>query len=506
LATAQTGPLDELQCAQVDLLRAQVVALRRGRDAPPLLLEAAKRLEPLDAGLARETYLDALSAALFVGRLTSGCGVLEVAQTARAAAPSPQPPRAPDLLLDGLAVLITEGYAAGAPTLKRALSAFRSESVPRKEELRWLWLACHAAADLWDDETRHRLATRFAQLARDTGALGVLPIALSTRISVHLCAGELAAATALAEEVEAVAEATGGQLVPAGALGAAAFQGREAETSRLVEATANEVMSRGEGVGLTITYWASAVLYNGLGRYEEALAAAQRATEHPEELLYSNWSLPELIEAAARSAMPERAAGALRRLSETSRAGGTDWGLGIEAYARALLSEDDPAERLYREAIDRLGRTRVRVALARAHLVYGEWLRRENRRRDAREQLRTAHELLTAMGIEAFAQRAARELLATGETARKRTIQTSDQLTAREAQIARLARDGLSNTEIAARLFLSPRTVEYHLTKIFAKLDISSRHQLHSVVSGDPDTAQPVPESSTPIPHGHDGT
>jgi DNA-binding CsgD family transcriptional regulator/tetratricopeptide (TPR) repeat protein len=479
LATAQAGPLDELQRARVDLLRAQVVfVVSRGRDAPPLLLAAAKRLEPLDVTLARETYLDALWAAIIVGRLAEGGGVLEAAKAARAVPPAPEPPRPADLLLDGLAVLITEGHAAAAPMLERVLSAFRGDGISREEGLRWLWLACHVARLLWDDESWEVLCTRHLQLSRDTGALTVLHLALNQRMAVHEHSGELATAAALREEVEEVAEATGGQLGPYGALALAAWRGREADLSELIDAMMNDLVARGEGTGLAIIPWASTLLYNGLGRYEEALAAAQQAGAYHDELLFSTWGLVELIEAAVRSGNPEPAADALRRLSETTRASATDWALGIEARSRALLTDDEAAERLYREAIERLARTRIRAELARAHLLYGEWLRREKRRLDAREQLRTAHEMLTAMGIEAFAQRAADELEATGETVRKLSVESPDQLTAREAQIARLARDGLSNPEIGARLFISPRTVEYHLHKVYGKLDITSRHEL----------------------------
>jgi DNA-binding CsgD family transcriptional regulator len=479
LATALGGPLDELQRARVDLLRGQVeFTVGRGRGAPPLLLKAAERLEPLDVTLARETYLDALSAALVAGRLASGGGVLEVAKAARAAPPAPEPARAADLLLDGLALLITEGYAAGVPTLKRALSAFRGDDIAREEGIRWLALACRIAMDLWDDESWEALSTRQVQLARDAGALAVLFIALRGRIGLHLHAGELAAAASLVEEVQAVAEATGSHFAPYDALALAVWRGREADAAALIEAGVKEVMARGEGMALAIIRWASAVLYNGLGRYEEALAAAQQASAHPQELLFSTWGLVELIEAAARSGKPEPAAVALRRLSDKTRASGTDWALGIEARSRALLSDDAAAERLYREAIERLGRTRVRAELARAHLLYGEWLRRRKRRVDAREQLRTAHQMFMAMGFEAFAQRAERELLATGETARRRTVESLDQLTAREVQIVRLARDGLSNSEIGGRLFISPKTVEYHMHKVFTKLGVSSRSQL----------------------------
>jgi DNA-binding CsgD family transcriptional regulator len=479
LAAAEAGPLDELQRIRIDLLRADIgFALHPGNDVPPRLLRAAKRLETLDVGLARETYREALLAALFAGRLASDGDVLEVARAARAAPPSPQP-RAPDLLLDGLALLITEGYASGTPTVRRALSAYRSEPMTREEGLRWLYLACHAAMDVWDDESWEVLATRYLQLARDAGALARLPIAISTRTGVDLYAGRLSSAASLIDEEDAVKEATGVRLARYTALVHATMRGAEAEALELMAATREEIMRRGEGLGLTLVYWTTAMLHNSLGRYAEALTAAERACEYPPEMLFTHWGLVELIEAAVRSGQLDRAAAGLEQLSDRTRSSGTDWALGVEARSRALLLADDDAELLYREAIDRLSRTRIRVEHARAHLLYGEWLRRERRRLDAREQLRAAHEMFTTMGLEAFAQRAARELLATGATARKRTVETSGDLTSQEAQIARLARDGLSNPEIGARLFISPRTVQYHLHKVFAKLDITSRNQLH---------------------------
>jgi DNA-binding CsgD family transcriptional regulator len=479
VAIAQSGPLTEVQLAQVDLLRGQIAfALSRGSDAPPLLLKAAKRLEPVDERLARETYLEALNAVFFPGLLASGGNILETARAARAAPPASQPPRASDLLLDGLALLITEGYGAGTPTLRRAVNAFRGEDISRGQGRRWLWLASRVAAFLWDDEAWDVLSARFVQQARDEGALNVLPLALTARSGFQVFAGEFAMASSLLEEVVAVNEATGASLAPYVALSRVTFQGREAEAAPLIEAARRELVRRDEGWGLTFIHWMTAVLHNGLGRYEEALAAGQQAGEDTHPSWWRNWGLVELIEAAARCGKAELAADALDRLSQTTVASGTDWALGVEARSRALLSEREPAEPLYRQAIEGLERTRVRVELARAHLVYGEWLRRERRRLDAREQLRTAHKLFTEFGMEAFAERARVELEATGEHARKRTVETRDDLTPQEAQISRLAADGATNQEIAAQLFISPSTVDYHLRKAFRKLGVKSRHQL----------------------------
>ncbi len=490
LATAEAGLLDELQHARVDLLRGQIAfASGRGGDAPPLLLKAAKRLEVLDVGLARETYLEALSAALYASRFVTDSSLQEAAEAARASRPALQPPSAPDLLLDGLALLITEGYAAAAPTLKRALSAFSGEGISREDAIRWLGLACPTAVRLWDDESWDLLSTRHVELARDAGALGVLPIALNQRAGLHLFRGEFGAAASLIEEAAAITEATGSRLPHFASLGLAAFRGRELQASEMIDTSAKDLARRGEAVGPSLLAWATAVLDNGLGRYEDALAAAQRAGENPHELVFPTWAAVELIEAATRSGVLERAGGAIKRLSDSAGASGSDWVLGIEARSRALLSDGEAAEALYRQAIDRLGRTRVRVELARAHLLYGEWLRRSRRRLDAREQLRTAHEMFATMGAGGFATRAEHELRATGETARKRSVETSSRLTAQEAQVARLARDGLSNPEIGARLFISRRTVQYHLRKVFTKLDITSRGQLHRVLPSNPNVA-----------------
>ena len=480
LAMAQTGPLDQLQRARGDLLRAQIAfASSHGRDAPPLMLSAAKQLETLDVRLAREAYLEAFTAALFAGRLSPAVG--DVARAVHMAPAPLAPARAPDLLLDGLALLVTEGYAAGTPALRRALLAFRSQDISAEEGLSWLWLAGRAAMAVWDDETWHILASRHVTLARQAGALSELPLAVRSRILLHAHAGELEEGAALIAEAQAVADVTGSQLGPYGALAVAAWRGHEAETTELIQATMDGVTSRGEGRGVTSQY-AAALLYNGLGHYDKALAAAELVCEY-DDIGVLGWSLTELVEAAVRSSQPARASDALERLSQTTRASGTDWALGTEARSRALVSEGETAENCYREAIERLGRTRMRPAVARAHLLYGEWLRRENRRRDARAELRTAHGLFTTMGIEAFAERTRCELLATGDTVRKRTVETASELTAQEAHIARLAVDGRSNAEIGAQLFLSTRTVEWHLGKVYTKLGVGSRRELRQALA-----------------------
>jgi DNA-binding CsgD family transcriptional regulator len=484
VAAAEYGALDGSQRARVALLRGRIAfASGRGRNAPPLLLQAAQELD--DVNLARATYLEALSAALFAGRLADSVGVLEVSAAARRAPPPPQPPRPVDLLLDGLAIRFTDGYAAGAPVLREALRSFRRDALLSSLDVRWGWLACWVAADLWDDETWVVLGDSQLAQARHTGALTAVSMALPTRSRMYADEGDVAAAASLLDEQRAVAEATGIAAVPIGFLWLAALQGREAEFVELVATAVSAAEARGEGSALAVTDWASAVLYNGLGRYGAALAAARRGAERSYEMATQAWALAELIGAAVRCHDSQLAERELERLAAVTQASGTDWALGIEARSRALLRDGDTAESLYREAIERLARTRKRVELARAHLLYGEWLRREGRRVDARQSLRTAYDMLSGMRIDAFAERARNELLATGETARKRTVETRDELTSQEAVIARLARDGLSNPEIGARLFISPRTVKYHLRKVFTKLDITTRHELAAVLSSD---------------------
>jgi len=322
------------------------------------------------------------------------------------------------------------------------------------------------------------LSDRQVTLARDAGALITLPIAFNMRSTAHLYAGEFTEAASMVAQAESVTEATGSSIAPYGAVGLAAYRGQEAQAAHLLQTATDDAERRGEGRALSYIGWAAAVLCNSLGRYEEALATAQRASEDSPAVQFADWALVELVEAAVRSGVPERAAGALQRLSGIARACGTDWILGAEARSRALVSDGAAAESLYREAIGRFGRTRLRVDLARAHLVYGEWLRRERRRRDARDQLGRADEIFDSVGAAAFAERARIELRAAGGHARQQTTETPETLTAQEALIARLAGEGASNPEIAAQLFISPATVAYHLRKVFTKLGISSRSQL----------------------------
>jgi DNA-binding CsgD family transcriptional regulator len=475
VATAELCPLDELDRAKLVRLRAQIAfARRRGSDAPMLLFEAAELLEPLDPALARETHLDALGAAVFAGRL--GPGVTEMARAAMNAPPGPQPPRAVDLLLDGLACRFTEGYVAAVDLLRRALVL-----VQQDDDVHWRWLACRIASDLWEDEIWEVLATRQVHDARERGALAVLPLALVYRSGTLLHAGELVAASALIDEADGLTRSIGGAVLMYTKILLAAWRGQKDLTQALLDFGIPDATARGEGRALTWGEYATALLHNGYGEYEVALAAALSASEH-DDLGLIAWPLIELVEAASRCDRRDVAAATVDRLAERTQASATDWALGIEARSRALVSDGDEADALYRDAIERLARTRVVVHLARAHLVYGEWLRRENRRSDARQHLRAAHGMLDRFGAEAFAERARRELQATGETVRKRAIQAADVLTPQEAQVARLAADGRTNPEISAQLFISPRTAEYHLHKVFTKLDITSRRQLRGAM------------------------
>jgi DNA-binding CsgD family transcriptional regulator len=477
VAAAELGPVDELQRARMERIRAQIVFAReRGRDAPPLLLAAARRLDSLDATMARETYLEAIASAMFAGRLATGPDERAIADAARASSRM-QTGGASDLLLDALVTRFTDGYAAGVEPLLRALRAF-AEPDGGGEDRRWLWLACRMAQDLWDEDLWYALATLGVRLARDTGALTMLPVMANFLAVYNVHSGAFAAAAALTEEVGAITEATGIPPLNYSAVMLAAARGDYERLQTVAEGPLQGAMTRGEGSAFGGYGRFTALLHNGHGQYGEALAAANRACEY-EDVIYYGWSLVELIEAGVRSGQRDEAATALDRLSERTQASATEWALGIEARCQALLSDDEP---LYVESIERLGRSRAVLELARSRLLFGEWLRREHRRIDARDQLRAAHDTFSRIGAHAFAERASRELLATGETARRSAADTRDDLTPQEVQVARLARDGHTNPEIGAQLFISPRTVEYHLHKVFRKLDISTRKQLRGAL------------------------
>ena len=483
LDTAEAEPLEELQSARADLLRGHVTfASGMGSDAPPLLLKAAQRLEPLDLALARQAYLDAWLAAVFAGRLAAQATLLEVCRAARRL-PSPgDRPGKPELVLDALTLLVTDGPGTAAPALRTAMDAFTAADVTAEERLRLNTFAEGAAIALWDLDAWRALVERQAATVRAVGALGQLPLVLVGLGATTTWTGDLTASAALVAESDTVCEATGAHAPPFAALMLACLRGREAEAVSLVEATIAGATAGGQGLTVGYANWVAAILYNSLGHYEQALAAATQSSQDA-AMYVSLWALPELIEAAVRSGNAGLAAGPMARLAESTQAGGTDFGLGIESRCRALLGDGDTAERLYREAIERLARTRYRPDLARAHLLYGEWLRQDRRRTDARAQLRIAHDMFDTIGMEAFAGRAGRELRATGETVHRRTVRAQGTLTAHEASIARLARDGLTNPEIGAQLFLSARTVEWHLRKIFTKLDIGSRRELRAALA-----------------------
>jgi DNA-binding CsgD family transcriptional regulator len=478
LVDIDAGASDELTPARVELLRGQIaLEQRRGGEAGRLLLSAARRLERLDPELARETYLEALAGAMSSDVEVVG-GAPAVAAAARAAPPGSVPPRAVDVLLDAFAIRLTDGYPAAAPTLARALELLLATEVPDEDVSRWLSVSSTrngdiVAHEMWDDEASHRLAARQVQVARDAGALVHLQFALSFLARSHMLAGDLSAAALTIGEARSIAEATGNPPLVNAPMILAAWRGDESHALELIEATSEEAASR----RWTSNSYARSVLYNGLGRHEEARDAARDAFQ-PDPIGYGVYLVPELAEAASRTADRALLESALEWLSERTRVLRSGWASGIEARVRALLSDGEVADSLYLQSIDYLTGTRVRVELARTHLVYGEWLRRERRRRDAREHLRTALEAFTGMGMEAFARRAERELLATGERARKRTVDTLDQLTPQESQIARLAADGHTNREIAAQLFISASTVEYHLRKVFRKVGVKSRTQL----------------------------
>jgi len=482
-ATAEAGSLDESQLARVDLLRANVAfASGLGRDAPALLLKAAKRLEPFDLSLARETYLSVLGAAGMAGNLAAGGIAAALRDAVDELPPTPGGPHALDLLLDCLARVTADGPAVAAPSLRLATAALGD--LPVDNVLRWGWMASAAFGVAWDLEGMYALSVRMVGLVRDAGALARLPFYLAQLGLTLPWVGDFAGADTLVAEEEAVAAATGSPIAPYTLMRLRALQGREAEAFALIATAVDKTAAAGQANAAAWAHWSAAILYNALGRYEEAAAAARQASAEDITPWQAAWALPELIEGSSRAGDARLASEALARLTETTRAGGTDVGLGVEARCRALLSEGDTADALYREAIERLSRTRIRPELARAQLVYGEWLRGEDRDADSRAQLGAAHSHFTSIGMEAFAERARAELASTGERVRRRGVQGRDELTEQERQIAQLASEGLSNPEIGARLFLSPRTVEWHLRKVFAKLGVRSRGELASALSG----------------------
>lgn len=483
LAMARVDPLDELQSARIDLLYAEIdFASGLGGEAPALLLKAARRLEPLDADLASDTYLTAWLAALLAGRSATSADLAEVSAAVQARTPPAHPLGLPELLLSALTLLVTRGPATAAPVLREVVERFTATGIPAKDDLQWGWFAQATASALLDYTPWRTILERQVHVCREVGALDRLPVMLGALGTATVWSGDFAAAELLDAEADAVCEATGSPAAPYTALALVCMRGDEANAVPLIETVISEATAGGQGIAVAYANWTAAILYNGLGRYGEALAAATASSEDAPGLYVSLWALPELVEAAAHSGETGIARDALSRFAAASRAGGADFGLGLEARCRALLSEDELAEDLFAEAIERLARTPLRPELARAHLLYGEWLRGQDRRADARTQVRTAHELFADLGMAAFAERARRELLATGERVRH-TVEAAGALTAKEALIARLAREGRTNSEIGTQLFISARTVEWHLRNIFSKLGIASRRELGAALA-----------------------
>ena len=483
LRVAESSPLTDGQRSQLERLRAELAStVSRGGETPALLLRAARRLELLDVGLARSVYLEAFSAAHFAGRLAIEVNANQVAEAARALSGSGGPRRPPDLLLDAVAVRCIDGLRAAAPLLRRALRAFQSPGLLPDEALRCLFCASTAAIDLWDEDTWEDLSNLHLQLARHTGTLSVLPLALLLRIALHACVGDLAGASDLVRETNAVAAATGARMAPYGELFIAAWRGQDKQSQLLVASTEQDATARGEGFGLSTIEWLGALHASAAGHYVRSLELAQLANAYSGNLGVSTWALIEVVEASSRLGDIDNANDGLRRLSESTSVAGTKWALGVQERSSALVSDGKEAEEHYQAAIELLEQSRMRPELARSHLVYGEWLRRSNRRADARRQLRTAHDLFISMGVDGFAERTRRELNATGETVRKRSVDTALDLTPQEQQIAALAADFQRNSEIASQLFLSPRTVEWHLRKVFTKLGVSSRRELRALL------------------------
>jgi DNA-binding CsgD family transcriptional regulator len=481
LAAAEVDAQTELQRARVDLLRGHI-ALSVGpiTEASGQLLKAARRLESLDLSLARETYLNAWGAALYASQSGNTDQLRDASEAARAA-PASSDPRLSDLLLDGFSLLVTEGLAAAAPTLRNAVSAFPHEELSLEKGLQWGVLAAAAAGNLWDFDSLEAIMGRQTELAREAGALAPLCFTLQGDVFVMAWRGNLAAAAALAAETDALSDAIGVRQAPMGGDLLTALTGDEPHSSTFIEAGIGLARARGEGTAAQVGLWATAILCNGLARYEQALSGSLQASEGPAHHIAA-WALPEAIEAAVRTGNDALAADAFERLADSAKWSERDWGQGILARCQALVSNGETAEEHYCEAIAYLSRTPLRPEHARTQLLYGEWLRRQKRRIDARDQLRSAHSTFSEIGMVAFAKRALGELLATGETVRKRRDDTRNDLTPQEEQIARLALQGRTNPEIGAELYLSSRTVEWHLRKVFAKLAITSRRELRNAL------------------------